>query len=199
MFELDFRDKLSSDPGSLGLKYVAEANASGGYDFDFVRVWADGEGRLWWAHTSGCSCPPEFHEFNSMADLHQVEDPRSISRPYGLGDARWTTFVAEVRRAKTITRPKFSPEEYAVEQAEKAEREQSFQEKQTIRRRLWQCVDELGLRGELDGVDEMVAVVMSLRHWKVAPTLILGVFLASAADSQIEHARALAEQAAPTA
>lgn len=86
------------DPEKFGLTTVASIDFSDGcYQFDYLVVWKDAEGRLFYAEDSGCSCPMPF-EYVGMPDLTRVQDAMEIvSRmEHRLDSVRdsWSSFEA---------------------------------------------------------------------------------------------------------
>lgn len=64
-------------PEKWGLSKIGEiAEPLGGYEFHIVCVWEDAFGKLYWAASSGCSCPTPFDEYRSITMLN-VADSRT--------------------------------------------------------------------------------------------------------------------------
>ncbi|WP_440100077.1 DUF7574 domain-containing protein [Streptosporangium sp. H16] len=60
---------IYSAPEKFGLETVGEVDWSDGcYQFDLTVVWRDQKGQLFWADSSGCSCPPPFED-TGLPDL----------------------------------------------------------------------------------------------------------------------------------
>lgn len=52
-------------PEAYGLTVVGEIEMDdGGYGFDTTVLWRNADGRLFWAHDAGCSCPSPFEDYN---------------------------------------------------------------------------------------------------------------------------------------
>lgn len=65
-------------PEKFGLTQVECIDFSDGcYQFDYLVVWKDAEGRLFYAEDSGCSCPSPF-ETMGMPELTRVQDAMEI-------------------------------------------------------------------------------------------------------------------------
>ncbi|WP_367137995.1 hypothetical protein [Saccharothrix sp. HUAS TT1] len=59
-----------NQPEKFGLTSVAEVHwDDDSYQFDFMVVWYDAEGKLYWATDSGCSCPSPFEDYRSLESL----------------------------------------------------------------------------------------------------------------------------------
>lgn len=94
-------------PEFHGLTTVAEIDYSDGdYQFDLRVVWADGEGRLWTARDSGCSCPSPFEsctELDRLFSMTELVDEyrEAVTKDYGFKpDApTWQAFRDEVAMA----------------------------------------------------------------------------------------------------
>lgn len=60
-------------PEALGLTVVAELEYSDqNYNFDTQVVWKDGNGLIYTARDSGCSCPTPFEDYCSVESLERV-------------------------------------------------------------------------------------------------------------------------------
>ena len=61
------------DPKQFGLKVFAEtSNPALDYEFSMFVVWQDGEGNLFYAADSGCSCPEPFEDITSIEQLNTI-------------------------------------------------------------------------------------------------------------------------------
>lgn len=61
-----------NQPEKFGLTPVAEVHWDDeSYQFNFMAVWVDGNGQLYWATDSGCSCPSPFEDFHSLDELEK--------------------------------------------------------------------------------------------------------------------------------
>lgn len=57
------------DPAKFGLETVGTVDySSGSYEFEYLAVWKDASGQLYYAEDSGCSCPSPF-EGMGVTDL----------------------------------------------------------------------------------------------------------------------------------
>lgn len=66
------------DPEKFGLTSVETIDFSdGSYQFDYLAVWKDGDGNLYYAEDSGCSCPSPFDGMG-LPDLTRVQDAMEI-------------------------------------------------------------------------------------------------------------------------
>lgn len=63
---------LYFSPKNYGLTEIAEFDTADDWEFDMVVVWRDGEGKLWAAHDSGCSCPTPFEDHTFPTDFVEV-------------------------------------------------------------------------------------------------------------------------------
>jgi hypothetical protein len=58
------------NPGSFGLEIIGLAEwRTEPYEFDLTAVFRDKSGALYWADSSGCSCPEPFEEYATLEDL----------------------------------------------------------------------------------------------------------------------------------
>lgn len=45
------------------------------YEFDILAVWQHLDtGKLYWARSSGCSCPSPFEDYHDLADLNNIHE-----------------------------------------------------------------------------------------------------------------------------
>ena len=63
-------------PEDFGLKVFAMAEKEPDYDFSMFVVWVDGEGMLFYAEDSGCSCPSPFEDIRHITQLLRIGDDR---------------------------------------------------------------------------------------------------------------------------
>jgi hypothetical protein len=56
-------------PEELGLTFIDEIDLGEQYEFDIHVVFKDGDGKLYYAHDSGCSCPVPFEGYHGLQDL----------------------------------------------------------------------------------------------------------------------------------
>ena len=62
-------------PEKFGLTVVKEINdPDASWDFDTVVLWKHKDGRLFWAHDSGCSCPLPFDFAHELSNLNVLSD-----------------------------------------------------------------------------------------------------------------------------
>ena len=70
------------DPEKLGLRMISFDACEGGYEFDVICFWSTGDGRVYTAQDSGCSCPTPFEDYEggtqteTIQKLEQVESIR---------------------------------------------------------------------------------------------------------------------------
>lgn len=194
---------LDSDPGVYGLRVVADVDTGGSYEFDITRVWADADGRLVYYHTAGCSCPSPFDEMSSLSDLIDVPpNPRDMEYSGEMTAAQQLDFFGAVTRAQAFPeRVKFRADVYEQEKAVREQEEKVRRARQAMQQELVQCRNELGLTytqtGDLDVIRDLVAD--HCLELNVSQTLVLGVYLASKADSHITALREAAEATPPAA
>lgn len=72
-----------------GFEAVAELETGGSYEFDTTLVLKKNDGRFFWVHDSGCSCPIPFENVSCEADLTPLN---SASR----WDESWKAFESFV-------------------------------------------------------------------------------------------------------
>jgi len=66
------------NPEKFGLTPVFTMDFSDGcYQFDYLVVWKNADGDLFYAEDSGCSCPSPFEDMG-MPELTRVQDPMDI-------------------------------------------------------------------------------------------------------------------------
>ena len=62
-------------PEKFGLAVVKAINdPADSYDFDMVVLWKHKDGRLFWGHDSGCSCPTPFEWAHELSNLNVLTD-----------------------------------------------------------------------------------------------------------------------------
>lgn len=73
-----YNDPYSS-PEKHGLVIVYTMNEPGlSYEFNEVVLWRrTDDGKLFWAHDSGCSCPSPFENYSGVADLSPLPETAS--------------------------------------------------------------------------------------------------------------------------
>ncbi|KKK56067.1 hypothetical protein LCGC14_3068230, partial [marine sediment metagenome] len=64
------------NPESFGLKVFAMAEMEMSWEFSMFVVWVDGEGMLFYAEDSGCSCPIPFEDIGHITQLLRIGDGR---------------------------------------------------------------------------------------------------------------------------
>lgn len=63
------------NPEAWGLTPIAEyQDPHACYDFDIVVAWANEQGHVYAARSSGCSCPTPFEEYDDIWDLHRIRE-----------------------------------------------------------------------------------------------------------------------------
>lgn len=70
----NYNTNIYYNPKKHGLTPFDEVETAGGYEFDTTVIWQDNDGKLYWAHDSGCSCPTPFEDFNSIKDLNTLNE-----------------------------------------------------------------------------------------------------------------------------
>ncbi len=65
---MSYYDNVYNSPEKFGLTLIDQLDLAGGYEYDTVLVF-EKEGKLYWAHDSGCSCPIPFESYKSIEDL----------------------------------------------------------------------------------------------------------------------------------
>lgn len=69
---MDYDMNIRDYPEKHGLHIVDDLEFGGSYEFDTHIVFKHTDGRVFYAHDSGCSCPHPFEDFNSLEDLEQI-------------------------------------------------------------------------------------------------------------------------------
>jgi hypothetical protein len=110
------------DAQSYGLEIAAEVDdPEACYSFDMVVVWRRIEdGRLFWQHDSGCSCPSPFEDIR-IPDLYPLTNDHEWDKFREYMDKKWCEyaypgrvgaerhrFISEVRALTTLTEPEDS-------------------------------------------------------------------------------------------
>lgn len=59
------------EPEEMGLEIVSQLDEQNlDYEFNTLCLWKEiSTGNLYWAHSSGCSCPTPFEEYDTIASL----------------------------------------------------------------------------------------------------------------------------------
>lgn len=66
---------ISYRPEDYGLRTLGAVEWSEpSYSFDTTEVWIDGEGKLYWASDSGCSCPSPFENYHELSQLETGDE-----------------------------------------------------------------------------------------------------------------------------
>lgn len=73
-----FGNNIYDNPEKFGLEILAELKLDHEpYAFDLLVAWKDANGRILFAHDSGCSCPQPFEEIG-VDDLLSLADRQAI-------------------------------------------------------------------------------------------------------------------------
>lgn len=69
---MDYDMNVHDYPERHGLTIVDELEFGGPYEFDTRIVFKHTDGRVFYAHDSGCSCPIPFEGVNGLQDMEQI-------------------------------------------------------------------------------------------------------------------------------
>jgi|ERR1700751_2148540 len=66
-------DNIYYNPEKFDLEVFDEVETAGSYEFNTTVIWKDKEGKLYWLHDSGCSCPTPFDNY-IKDDLNEINE-----------------------------------------------------------------------------------------------------------------------------
>lgn len=100
---------LNSRPEEWDLEIIANLEDSDmDYCFDTYLAFKHKDGRLFWAHSSGCSCPDPFEEYDCIESLNPItkENWEQFKDSFVSTGTRWThctigerhDFITEVKK-----------------------------------------------------------------------------------------------------
>lgn len=69
----NYNKNIYYHPEEHDLSVFDEVETADSYDFDTTVIWQNKEGKLYWAHDSGCSCPTPFERYDSISDLNILD------------------------------------------------------------------------------------------------------------------------------
>ncbi len=82
-------NNICYSPEAFGLTELAEVDIGEEYTFDTVIAWQHTDGSIYWAHSSGCSCPAPFEEYGSVDALNKIATQADLDIFYNFMQAHY--------------------------------------------------------------------------------------------------------------
>lgn len=178
------------------LKVIAEISQPDlSWEFDEYLVWADLDGRLYYGHDSGCSCPTPFEDFKTTADMQALtwhnwdQFLSEIEGWYGGNVGDRNAFTQKVKAA--LSDPACTGQAVAAYRKERAEQKRKDELHRAIKAGLSDCKKQLAeVHPDVNYkttwyMGPMVDVVESLQKEATQHILVLGVYLTRMAEETL--------------